>query len=119
MCRNAARLVLSLALLAAIPGGADSGEIKQVRLQIQNRQLSETGETVRLSQGDRIELHWVSDEPAELHLHGYDITLKVVPGKTGVMALAADVPGRFPVTAHGLDGGHGHQTLIYLEIYPE
>jgi hypothetical protein len=73
----------------------------------------------RLTEGDFVELHWMTDEQVELHVHGYDLKLTVVPGKLGVLAFQAFASGRFPVTSHGWGkGGHGHEALIYLEVYP-
>ena len=77
------------------------------------------GNTIRVTQGDRVELQWTGDEAASLHLHGYDIETALEPGVAAVMAFTAEVAGRFPVETHAL-GGHDHEaTLLYLEVHPD
>ena len=73
--------------------------------------------TLRVGEGERVRLQWSSDQPAEVHLHGYDIETKIEPGQPAVTAFDAETAGRFPVTAHGL-GGEDHTTLLYLEVLP-
>jgi hypothetical protein len=77
---------------------------------------------IRVKQGDAVKLRWSSDRPITLHLHGYDIERKVVPGKVTEMAFTANVTGRFPVEEHLADtaGGHAHgqAPLVRLEVYP-
>jgi hypothetical protein len=53
----------------------------------------------------------------ELHLHGYDIEVKVSPGSPAVMSFKASIPGRFSVEQHGQGPGH-HRAVLYLEVYP-
>lgn len=75
--------------------------------------------TVRVKQGDVVELVWTGDARVGLHLHGYDIEAEIVPGSRTVMRFVASVAGRFPVALHGQGGGgHGHRALAYLDVYP-
>lgn len=86
---------------------------------IAHRQVVAPEGAIRITEGDVLELRWMSDEVVELHLHGYDIELRVRPGEPATMVIEADVTGRFPITSHGWgDGGHGHDALTYLEVYP-
>ena len=71
--------------------------------------------TIKVNQGDKIELNWKVDQLTELHLHGYDIKLNISPGQPEKMIFEAQIAGRFPVGIHG-SGSHGK--IIYLEIYP-
>jgi len=77
---------------------------------------------IRVKQGDAVKLRWSSDRPITLHLHGYDIERKVVPGTVAEMAFTANATGRFPVEEHRADarGGHSHgqAPLVRLEVYP-
>lgn len=78
--------------------------------------------SVRVTQGDSVQLRWKSDVPLELHLHGYDLTTRVSPGMPGEMKFTAHATGRFPVEIHGerkSSGGHGHKPVFYLEVYPD
>ena len=91
-----------------------------VEVRIENRRVVEPTESIRATQGEVIELRWTSDEAAELHLHGYDIELEVTPDEPASMVVEAYASGRFPITSHGWgDGGHSHDSLIFLEVYPE
>jgi len=78
---------------------------------------------VRVKQGETVVLRWTSDEDAELHLHGYDITAEIKRDHPVVMAFQAYATGRFPITAHGFGADHsdhgGEPTLIYLEVLPQ
>jgi len=77
---------------------------------------------IRVKQGDAVKLRWSSDRPITLHLHGYDIERKVVPGTVAEMVFTANATGRFPVEEHRADarGGHSHgqAPLVRLEVYP-
>jgi hypothetical protein len=86
-------------------------------LSVLNGTVRGVGDTVKVKQGDELELRWLSDKPMDLHLHGYDIEVKVSPQAPGVMAFKASFPGRFPVEAHGQNSGP-HHPVLYLEVYP-
>jgi hypothetical protein len=78
--------------------------------------------SVRITQGDTVILRWTSDRPLELHLHGYDVEAEVGLDKPAEMKIDAHATGRFPVEVHSHDksqGGHNHQALFHLEVYPK
>ena len=99
---------------------ANEEAVKRIELVISERKVQREDKTIRLTQGDSVELVWQSDEAAELHLHGYDISFEVSPGTPAVVTFEAHATGRFPVTSHGFGGhkGHGHEALLYIEVYP-
>ena len=107
----------------AYPSIADDSVANVVEVKIENRQVvvPETG-SIKINEDDVIEVHWTSDEPVELHIHGYDLHVQVQPGKTATSVIEAHASGRFPITSHGWGhgghGGHGHDALAYLEVYP-
>ena len=105
---------------APVPTVAAQDDLRRVvEVQIQNREVVEQTEPIKITEGELVELHWTSDEQVELHLHGYDLKLVVLPGEAGMMAFEAFATGRFPITSHGWgEGGHGHDALTYLEVYP-
>ena len=112
-------LGLSLVLAAALLPVPYAEGINRIDVTIEQRKIK--GENViRVTQGETVELVWHADEPARLHLHGYDIEFDVAPDEPTVTRLTAHATGRFPVTSHGFGGGHdhGHATLLYLEVYP-
>lgn len=78
--------------------------------------------TVRVTQGEQVEITLSSDQGGELHLHGYDLTAKLEPGMPATFSFAAKIAGRFPVEAHRMEpAGKGRRhlgALFYVEVYP-
>ena len=111
------------AIIAAFSGmatkalAADAAQPKVLTLSVVNGAVAGVGDTVKVHQGDDLELRWSSDKPMELHLHGYDIEVKVSPQAPAVMSFKANIPGRFPVEPHGQGPGH-HRPVLYLEVHP-
>lgn len=93
--------------------------VRRIEIVIEDRQVTGGNEVVRVTQGERVELVWTTDEKVRLHLHGYDVEIDVTPEAPAVLALTAHATGRFPVTSHGFGDGHGHDTLLYFEVYPD
>lgn len=90
-----------------------------IDVRIEARKVVAPVAAIRITEGDTVELRWTSDEPVELHLHGYDLKIQVRPDAPAAMVVEATATGRFPITSHGWGvGGHGHDALTYLEIYP-
>jgi hypothetical protein len=102
------------------PSAAKSAEPVRFSIAIKNRKAD--AKRIRATQGDVLELTFTSDEPAELHLHGYDKLVSVEPNAPAVLRLDAKIAGRFPIEAHRFGSGSqskgGHAALLYLEIYP-
>jgi hypothetical protein len=94
--------------------------VQRFELTISERKVQLEKNTIRITQGDSVELVWHSDETAELHLHGYDISFEVSAAAPSVVSFEAHATGRFPVTSHSFGGeeSHGHQALLYIEVYP-
>jgi FtsP/CotA-like multicopper oxidase with cupredoxin domain len=91
-------------------------------LPITNGRVPENMRRIRVKQNDVVKLHWTSDVPANLHLHGYDIEKTVSPGSVTDMTFTARAAGRFTVESHvgkTASGGHGHgNVLVTIEVYP-
>jgi hypothetical protein len=92
---------------------------------IKSRKVDASQKTIRVMQGTALELSFTSDQAAELHLHGYDRTIEVVPGAPAVLQLDAKIAGRFSIEAHrfGTAGAPGagkqsHTVLLYVEVHP-
>jgi hypothetical protein len=123
---NTSILLRCLILLAFIfvptfvNADAEEGAVKRIELVISERKVQLEDKTIRVTQGESLELVWQSDETAELHLHGYDISFEVSPEAPAIVTFEARATGRFPVTSHGFGGnkGHGHEALLYIEVYP-
>ncbi len=130
--RGALALLAGMALIAAAstaPGQqsvpsepAKAAEPVRFSIAIKNRKVDAAQKRIRAKQGDVLELTFTSDEPAELHLHGYNKLVTVAPNAPAVLRLDAKIAGRFPIEAHkfGSSAGSkgGHVTLLYLEVYP-
>jgi len=110
--RRALLLVVAVGVAAAWPAVAD--ETRNFQLKITGRKVSNSDRTIKVTEGDRIEIVWTTDEAVEIHLHGYDIKAELIPGAFVTMAFEAPTAGRFPITAHDF----GHATLAYLEVHP-
>jgi hypothetical protein len=74
-------------------------------------------DVIRLTQGDTVTFEWQSDTAMDLHLHGYDLEVRLQPGKPVTTPFQAHASGRFPLTSHG--AGHGHAALLYIEVHPD
>jgi hypothetical protein len=92
-----------------------AAETKRFLVDIKGGQVAKAEQTLRVSEGDAVEIEFTSDQAIELHLHGIDIEISVSPGNPAVMAFDAMIAGRFPLEAHGA-GAHG--SLVYVEVYP-
>ena len=92
-------------------------------LKIEGGRVLDAMQLIRVTEGDVVKLRWTTDQPIVLHLHGYDIENRVVPGTVTELAFTADATGRFPVHIHELGagaGGHAHEDLplAIVEVYP-
>jgi len=117
LVRLGACSIMPSALVRAALAQGDPRRVIDVR--IERRRVVTPSAAIRVTQGDEVELRWTSDEPVELHLHGYDLKIRARPGAPAAMVVAARATGRFPITSHGWgEGTHAHDTLTYLEVYP-
>ena len=110
---------LSLSLAAEQQTDDATNVTVRIEIRIENRKLV-GDQVIRLTQGQRVEIVWITDEAVELHMHGYDIRVEISPDGPATMTFTAHATGRFPVTSHGFgdEHGHGHDTLAYIEIHP-
>lgn len=110
---------LSLSLAAQQQTDDATNATVRIEIRIENRKLV-GDQVIRLTQGQRVEIVWITDEAVELHMHGYDIRVEISPDGPATMTFTAHATGRFPVTSHGFgdEHGHGHVTLAYIEIHP-
>ncbi len=107
----------------SLPLAADL--VRRVVLELRNGLLQREQRIVRVRQGDAVELHWTSDRPMRLHLHGYNFKIAVSPGSPALMAFKARAAGRFSVAVlrkaekHVSHRRHRHgRTVLYLEVHP-
>jgi len=56
---------------------------------------------LRFDKGERVRFRVRSDVAEELHIHGYDRYVDVVPGRTATVSFPASIEGIFEVELHG------------------
>ena len=71
--------------------------------------------TARVHRGDEVVLRLTTDAAVEVHLHGYDATVRTRPGEPADLRFVAFATGRFAVEAHT---AAGHRRLGYVEVHP-
>jgi hypothetical protein len=116
-------IVIALAgLIVLSPAQTFAQEPARFSIAIQARKVDPSQRTIRVSQGQTVELAFTADEMAEVHLHGYDQLLTVQPGSPAVMRVQAKTAGRFAIEAHRFgsdsDRSRRHVVLLYLEVHP-
>lgn len=67
----------------------------------------------KVQKGERVVLVIRADAGESVHLHGYDVERKIVPGKPTRMPFTATIPGRFEVELH-----HPDAVLAVVEVRP-
>ncbi len=114
-------IALALPLVLACSIGARGNELA-FDLNLARGHLPEDMRLIRIHQGDAVKLRWTSDRPLTLHVHGYNIEKRVMPGVPTEMNFTAYATGRFPVHVHGTagsgGGGHEEAPLAVIEVYP-
>jgi FtsP/CotA-like multicopper oxidase with cupredoxin domain len=70
--------------------------------------------SVRFTQGEKVTLTITSDQPDEIHLHGYDLSKATTPGQTSIIEFTADKTGRFE-----LELEKSGTSLGFIEVYPK
>lgn len=93
-----------------------AGEKKRFAVTINQGHVAKKFRTLRVTEGDTVEITFTSDKSSELHLHGIGVLANVTAGKPATMTFHAQTAGRFPIEAHGA-GTHG--SLLYVEVHPK
>jgi hypothetical protein len=104
----------------ALPAASQAQEVKRFDLALKAGALPKAQQTIKVKQGDQVELKWTTDQPMRIHLHGYDITITVKPSEPTVTAITAKIPGRFSAEKlQDKPSGHHHGgKIFYLEVHP-
>ena len=79
-----------------------SGEQADVTIDvtIAGGEVSPSGQTVKVAVGNTVRITGMTDAADEVHVHGYDKTLELKPGKPGAIIFKADKKGSFEVETH-------------------
>jgi hypothetical protein len=68
---------------------------------------------ISVHKDDTVTLRVNTDEPTELHLHGYDVERKVEPGQEAKLQFKADLTGRYEIEDH-----ESEKELGVLQVRP-
>jgi len=82
------------------PTGSAAGDSREEVFRIAIEEGAMTPEEIEVREGDRVTLRLTSEEPVEVHLHGYDLEREVSPGKAATLSFEADLTGRFEIEDH-------------------
>ncbi|MCW5715721.1 MAG: hypothetical protein KIT43_14510 [Bauldia sp.] len=70
--------------------------------------------TIRVRQGETVELRLTSQETQVVHLHGIDLEVTVAPQSPATLLFNAEFPGRFTAEAHDA----AESPVFFLEVLP-
>jgi hypothetical protein len=95
---SASETTATSAAVASAAPTADAG--RRIEVQVTGGQV--TGDTGRVpvSVDEQVTLVVTGDVADELHVHGYDLTAELSPGRPAELTFAATIPGVFEVELH-------------------
>ncbi|MES2684933.1 MAG: hypothetical protein V4650_15540 [Pseudomonadota bacterium] len=103
-----------LATVLATPVAVASAPVAAVfEIVVAGGKLASGPAVISVTQGTPVTLRITTDHADELHLHGYDLTLKLPKGQAAELSFVADRSGRFEYELH-----HAHLDLGALEVQP-
>ncbi|WP_338674318.1 hypothetical protein V1460_15595 [Streptomyces sp. SCSIO 30461] len=73
---------------------------RTVRITVTGNEVSPAPGRVEVAKGTRVALVVTSDQADELHVHGFDMTTELMPGRARTLSLTADRTGLFAVETH-------------------
>ncbi len=95
---------------SAAPTG-NGADVQLVEIEVAEGQASVAADRVEVALGEQVRLAVTSDTADELHVHGYDQSVELVPGRQTTLELTADTPGLFDVELH-----ESGLLLVQLEV---
>ena len=115
------RCTLACLLIGLVVGAGGAEQVFNIR--IENGRAPENMRFVRVKEGDVVKLRWSTDQPGELHIHGYEIERTLTPGTITEVTITARATGRFAMHLHGHAApgrgqAHDEAPLGYFEVYP-
>ena len=73
---------------------------------------------IEVAPGDTVRIVVASDAPDEIHLHGYDITRNVAPGRPGRFRFRANAEGAFEMESHLAEDAGRDPLVARLVVEP-
>lgn len=77
-------------------GGQNTTAPNTFELGIQGKKLVSGPATIKVNQDDEVTIKITSDESEEFHIHAYDNSVELEPGKQATLTFKANLSGRFP-----------------------
>lgn len=97
---------------ASTSSAASSGaDVQLIEIEVADGQVDVAADRVEVALGARVVLAVTSDAADEVHVHGYDRSAELTPGRRTTLELTADSPGLFEVELHG-----SGLLLVQLEV---
>jgi heme/copper-type cytochrome/quinol oxidase subunit 2 len=81
------------------PGSA-ADERSNVTFDLAVREGAMTPDEVEVEVGDHLRLKLTSEEPLQVHIHGYNLQRELASGKPVTLSFEADLTGRFEIEDH-------------------
>ena len=98
---------------AAIPVVVPAAE-KSFDIVVKDGKLASGPDRMKVLEGDQVTLRIQSNANDELHVHGYDLKLRIKAGEIATLQFAATRSGRFELELH-----RRHAPAGALEVYPK
>jgi hypothetical protein len=98
---------------AGVAADAPASEPRVFELQVKEGRLAVGPTVISVVQGQDLVLRVTSDTADELHLHGYELALRLQAGVPGELRFVAHRGGRFEYELH-----HAHAEIGVLEVQP-
>jgi hypothetical protein len=89
--------------------GTPDSNVELFEFEISSGSADPPLDRVTVAQGVTVRIVVTADEADELHLHGYDLTAALEPGREAVLEFVADRSGLFELETH-------HSGLVLLQL---
>jgi hypothetical protein len=113
---NSTLAYLVAAMLAALTGNALADD-RVLELAIHGAKSPAKPTVWSVLENDRVVVRVTSDQPVQVHLHGYDIESDVAPNHPASLRFTANATGRFPIEIHSKEPKK-QKPLAYIEVQP-
>jgi FtsP/CotA-like multicopper oxidase with cupredoxin domain len=92
---------------------AEPPEAEPTRIRVEGGEPVGGAEDIDVKKDETVEIEVTADAADEAHLHGYDITKELGPGKTARFRFKADIEGIFEIELEG-----SHTPIAELRVEP-
>jgi hypothetical protein len=115
-------VAVAVVLFIVLSGDSDSngGADRTFNLEFADDKAVGGAQDISVTEGDHLTVTLMTDAPAELHIHGYELSREVDAGSTGSIKFTADTTGEFEVEAHPITHGEEGEgvELATLQVNP-